>query len=95
MKYLVAFAGKPMPTFLPTIVDLAAKDGVEIKGAVLSPGPGCYNLAIIIDENARFMDALTMALMPARYSTTEDARLVEGEFKDWVYEEKEHHDGTM
>ena len=81
MKYLVAFAGKPKPTFLPAIVELSKSDGVEIRGALLTTGPGCYNLAIELDEpNEGFIKALTMALMPARWCTTTDPRLKTGEF---------------
>jgi len=81
MKYLVAFAGKPKPTFLPAIVELSKNDGVEIRGALLTEGPGCYNLGIELDgPNEGFMNALTMALMPAKWCVTTDPRLKTGEF---------------
>jgi len=87
MKCLIAFAGKPMPTFLDAIVNLSKKDGVDIKGAILTYGPGCYNLAIELEEqNDRYAEALTMALMPAKYCTTEDPRLQTGKFINEVEE---------
>lgn len=82
--YLIAFAGKPTnpATFLSTIVSLAAKDGVEIQGAILTTGPGCHNLAIgLAEPNDRFAEALTMALMPAKFCVTTDPRLQEGKFE--------------
>lgn len=73
MKYLVAFAGRPKPNFVAEVVRLAALDGVEILGALVVPGPGCYNLAYEVEgENERFANTLTMALMPAQWSTTAD-----------------------
>lgn len=81
MNYLIAFMGRPLPTFLEKIVELSASDGVTIQGALLTEGPGCYNLGIMLDEqNDRFAEALTMALMPAKYCVTTDSRLKRGEF---------------
>lgn len=81
--YLVAFAGRPKDSasFLDVIRTLSKNDGVDIRGAILTTGPGCYNLAFLLEEpNERFAEALTMALMPAKYSHTTDPRLKEGEF---------------
>ena len=81
--YLIAFAGRPKDpsSFLDVIRQLSKNDGVDIQGAILTTGPGCYNLAILLEEpNERFAEALTMALMPARYSHTTDSRLKKGEF---------------
>lgn len=81
--YLIAFAGKPTSpdTFLATICSLAKADGVEIQGGILTTGPDCHNLAVLLEgENDRFADALTLALMPAKWCRTTDPRLVKGEF---------------
>ena len=80
--YLIAFGRKPIPGFLDALRTLAKNDGVEIRGAILTEGPGCWNLAILIDDDipTNFVDALTMALMPAKYETCSDPRLVAGEF---------------
>jgi hypothetical protein len=71
-KYLIAFGGKPMPEFLDSLRVIAASDGIDIKAAKCVPGPGCSNLAILIEENERFINMLTMALMPAQWTTTND-----------------------
>jgi len=72
MKYLIAFGRRPMPTFLDHLVKIAAEDGVKIEGSILTTGPGCFNLALLMDENEAFINGLTMALMPAKWTTTED-----------------------
>lgn len=73
MKYLVAFGGKPGLAFLDLLVGIAKDEGVTVKGAVVKPGPGCYNLGLLLDQpNDKFVNALTMALMPAKWRTTED-----------------------
>lgn len=73
MKYLIAFGKRPNPGFMATLVQLAANDGVAIRAMTIVPGPGCNNLAFELDgENEAFASALTMALMPAKWTTTED-----------------------
>lgn len=53
-------------------------------GGILTYGPGCYNMALIVDlEDAQaeaFANTLTMALMPAKWCVTEDQRLQVGQF---------------
>jgi hypothetical protein len=79
--YLIAFGGRPKPTFLDSVIELSRKDGVEIRGAVLTTGPGCFNLAIMLDEpNVPYVAALTTALMPAKYCETTDPKLQKGVF---------------
>jgi hypothetical protein len=82
MKYLIAFGGRPKPGFLDKVVQLAKQDGVVITGGILCPGPGCANLAIIVDhpDHERFVTQLTMALQPAKYEVCDDVRLQVGEF---------------
>lgn len=83
--YLIAIMRKPMPDFLKTLREVSAAEGVEIRGAVLTSGIGCYNLGFLLDgENEAYVNALTLALMPARWCTTEDPQLVAGEYKDEV-----------
>lgn len=83
--YLIAFAGKPMPQFLDSLVKLAAGEGVPIRGAIVTEGPGCYNIAFMLDnENDRFANALINALPMAKGERCNDPRLKEGEFIDEV-----------
>jgi hypothetical protein len=83
-RYLIAFGKKPKDpkTFLDTVVNLAKNDGVTIAGAILTPGPGCSNLAIIVDsdDHKNFATQLTMALQPAKFEECTDPRLQAGEF---------------
>jgi hypothetical protein len=83
IRALIAFGSRPRDpsTFLNAFRAVAKADGVEIAGAVLCPGPGCSNLAFIAEtDDIRFVEQLTMALMPAKYELTSDPRLVVGEF---------------
>lgn len=83
--YLIAFGKKPQPGFLRMLVDMAKNDGVNIVGAYMTEGPGCANLAIMLDEeNRRFAEQLTMVLMPAKFELTTDPLLVEGAFTDTI-----------
>ena len=83
INYLIAFGDKPAPTFVGKLREICAHEGIDLKGLIVTTGPGCYNLAIRIPENENFVNQLTMALMPARWSTTQDA-VPEGEFTDEV-----------
>lgn len=84
MKVLIAFGQRPKnpETFLDTVVAVSKGDGISITGAILCPGPGCWNLALIVDspDAENFTNQLTMALMPAKWEPCNDARLVEGSF---------------
>mgnify|MGYP000151985262 CR=1 FL=1 len=84
MNVLIAF-GKRLPDpklFLDKVVELAKDDGMPIGGAILTPGPGCWNLALAIDhaDAENFTNQLTMALMPAKWEVCHDPRLKVGEF---------------
>lgn len=84
MKVLIAFGKRPKdPTvFLDCVVSMAKAEGIPITGAILCPGPGCWNLALIVDhpDAENFTNQLTLALQPARWETCNDHRLVEGQF---------------
>ena len=82
MKALIAFSGRPNSGFLDTLVQLAKGDGIVISGAYLCPGPGCWNLAIIVesDDAENFVNQLTMALMPAKWELCNDPKLEAGKF---------------
>lgn len=51
---------------------------MHVTGGILwTPGPGCSNLALELEggtteEQERFAHMLTMALMPAKWTTTKD-----------------------
>lgn len=73
VKYLIAFSAKPKPGFIRNLIDFAESEGVHIQGALGRPGPRCYNLGLLLpQENEPFINALTLALMPARWTTTQD-----------------------
>lgn len=85
MRVLIAFGKRPKDpaAFLDCVVSMAKAEGVLITGALLCPGPGCWNLALIVDhpDAENFTNQLTIALMPAKWETCHDPLLVEGEFK--------------
>jgi hypothetical protein len=83
VNYLIAFGRKPNPGFLSTLVHLAKEEGVEIIGARMAPGPGCCNIGLRMEENEAFINALTVALMPAKWSCTVDV-IEDGQFIDEV-----------
>lgn len=78
-KYLIAFGKRPQPGFLETLVQIAANDGVNILGARLAPGPGCWNLGLLMAPNEDFVTTLTLVLQPAKWCTTTDS-IAEGQF---------------
>jgi len=83
--YLIAFAGKPAIGFLDKLREVCVSDGCVIEGAILTDGPGCRNLAFLVDaqgDEDRFSERLCMALQPAKYETCDDPRLVAGQFLD-------------
>jgi hypothetical protein len=80
----IAFGGRPNPGFMDTFRGICKGEGVDLRVATLTTGPGCYNLGIMIEhEDAKnFVTQLTLALMPAKYEElTDDPLLVEGEFR--------------
>lgn len=84
MNVLVAFGKRPKDpsAFLDCVVSMAKAEGIPITGAVLCPGPGCWNLALVIDhpDAENFTNQLTMALMPAKWELCSDPRLQPGQF---------------
>ena len=82
MKLLIATATKPLSqdnfTAMCGSIRESAKEGdlTIPKGIYFTTGSGCNNLAmeLIGDDNEakRFADVLTMALMPAKWSTFAD-----------------------
>lgn len=83
--YIIAFAGKPKPAFLGMLKKLTEDGTVNILAATGVPGPGCTNLAIKLAEpNETFINALTLALMPARWALNDGDELVDGQFLDLV-----------
>lgn len=81
-SFLVAFGRKPRPGFLSTFRQLAQNEGAMIDGAILRPGPGCYNLGFIVTcENPEiFAEMITFVLMPAKYERTTDPELRAGTY---------------
>lgn len=82
-KYLIATATKPKgdDNFkeLCGLIRSSAEEHELLKvtgGITWVPGPGCNNLAFEIEgdeaEAEKFVSALTMALMPAKWTTTSD-----------------------
>jgi len=71
-KYLIAFSGKPNDKFLDQLRIIAKDAGVDLRGAIVRPGPGCYNMGLLMESNERFVNTLALALMPAKWSTTAD-----------------------
>ena len=50
-SYLIAFGPKPRVNFLEELIQIAKEENVEIVGATLTTGFGCYNLAIMVDDD--------------------------------------------
>lgn len=81
MKLLIATCTRPLDFegFCAQLRKGTAESGMEITSGILfTTGPGCNNLAFEIagyeceDQASAFADALTMALMPAKWGTTND-----------------------
>jgi len=82
MKILIATACKPkngisVQTLFDQIVEAALLDfSCVVTKAIWCHGPGCTNLAFEIfglkDDREKFANQLTMAFMPAKWSTTKD-----------------------
>ena len=87
MKVCIATSKKPLDfdKFIAQIKSSAAEGRNEIKGYVVMPGRGCWNHGIIIegDDAENFINALTMALMPAKSSivSDDDQGVTEGQFE--------------
>jgi hypothetical protein len=83
MRVLIATATKPKAmdnfTELCSLFRAAAVEGgLRIpEGILWTSGPGCTNLAFDVegDEDVaeRFIKAITMQLMPAKWTTTKDS----------------------
>ena len=83
MTYLIAFGGRPKngPQFLEKFRAAVAVTGNEVTAALLTDGPGCCNLGFTLERpDEQLVNLITMALMPAKWSTTPD-QLREGRFE--------------
>lgn len=87
MKVCIATSKKPLDfdKFITQIKASAAEGNNEIKGYVIMPGNGCWNHGIIIegDDAENFINAITMALMPAKWSivSDNDPGVTDGQFE--------------
>ena len=82
MRVLIATATGPKDdtageTVFRLIRESAKEGGLEVPdGIIWTGGKGCSNLAFDIigpdDKAGRFADAVTMALMPSKWCTTQD-----------------------
>ncbi len=81
MRVLIATSAGPTgaaQTVFDIIRKSALEGGLEVpQGIMWTHGPGCSNMAFDIigpdDKAERFADAVTMALMPAKWGTTTDS----------------------
>ena len=72
MTYLIASLKRPLGDgFVGHLRGCAEADGVVLSAIYGCGGPGCYNLALDCDSE-QFVKELTMAMMPARYCTTNE-----------------------
>ncbi len=75
MRIVIATLRRPAHAGLlfKTIREAASEEGLTIPAFLFTTGPGCYNLAFeAVGGNAeaeRLANGLTMALMPARWTT--------------------------
>jgi hypothetical protein len=83
MKIIIATTKVPLTiekftSFCASLRDAAHDRKLTInKGIIFTEGPGCANLAMeLIGNNEdieKFANGLTMALMPSKWGTTQDA----------------------
>jgi len=77
MKAVIATSKCPadFEAYLEGIKEWAADSNVVIQGYVVTDGPGCCNHGIMLegDNSEQFMNQLTMALMPSRWSAVADS----------------------
>ncbi len=87
MKACIATTKRPtdFAAFLDAVKEQAKVDNVEIKGYVVTDGHGCLNHGIIVDGETvePFLNHLTMALQPAKWSVVSDndPAVVAGQFE--------------
>lgn len=87
MKACIATSKKPLdfPAFIEAVKASAQEGGNEIKGYVVMPGSGCWNHGVLIEgpDVENFLNHLTMALMPSKWSqvSDEDPGVSEGQFE--------------
>ena len=87
MKACIATSKAPtdFEAFLDAIKALAMKQNVTIQGYVVTSGYNCANHGIMLigDNTEKFLNQLTMALMPARWSivSDDDPGVSEGQFE--------------
>lgn len=78
MKAVIATSKTPtnFELFLSLVRDMAQDKNVTINGYSITAGPNCANHGLAIDgindACEDFLDSLTMALMPARWSAVSD-----------------------
>lgn len=76
MKAVIATTKRPnnFESFLTQVKASAEGGRNRILGYVVVPGPGCWNHGVMIDgpDCVRFLNSLTMALMPAKWNTVPD-----------------------
>jgi hypothetical protein len=87
MKAVIATTKCPtdFDAYIEAIKELAVEKNVVVRGYIVVYGHGCFNHGIILDgeEIEEFLNHLTMALMPARWSTVsdDDPGVLEGQFE--------------
>jgi hypothetical protein len=63
-------------SFVEAVRDAGKDDNVSVGPVALHDGPGCANLVLSVtgteEDFERYANGLTMAMMPARWTTTED-----------------------
>jgi len=86
-SYLIAFGNMPNANFMSSLQTICKEEDIKLLGATLTHGPGCANLAIMVDDETplRFVEMLTIALMPSKYEVIgHDPMLEEGKFQDLI-----------
>ena len=84
-SYLIAFGSVPNNKFMGVFRQMCKDEEVDLLGATLTQGPGCTNLAIMVGDDTplRFVEMLTLALMPSKYAVIgHDPLLEAGKFQD-------------
>lgn len=84
MIYNIATGKSPQAGFIALFRKICEDEGVPLKALTIVDGPGCCNIGIMLAEpNDRFVEQLTMILMPAKYETLDsDPSIEDGLFQD-------------
>ena len=82
MKLLIATTSRPRDNgnfrdLCSKLREAALESNLKVTSGIFwTSGPGCYNVALEVNGNEEaceaYADALTMALMPAKWTTTPD-----------------------